>query len=114
MAVRENYEYYINAILDADDMTITEYIDDRCATFSIQEIVERWHGIPGVVLMISTKSSLGEGEKNRRSLSRYLGHVGKHLNNLPKFEDVSVPNKRHIRTVSWKERIRQMEEEHES
>ena len=115
MAVKENLEYYTNATLDADDMTITEYIDDRVSTYSIQEIIERWHGIPNVVLMISTSSSFGDHNAERRVVSRSLQRVGSRLNNSHmKYTDFSVPNKRHIHTVPLKEKIRLMEETYES
>lgn len=114
MAVKESFEYYTNATLDAEDMTITEYIDDRVNTYSIQEIIKRWQGVPNVVLMISTKSSFGEGDADCQAVNRYLQRVGTRLNSFPKYDDFSVPNKRHIHTIPLKERIRQMEETYES
>lgn len=114
MAVKESFEYYTNAVLDADDMTITEYIDDSVCTYSIQEIIERWQGIPNVVLMISTSSSFGDGDADCRAVNRYLQHVGTRLNSFPKYDDFSVANKRHIHTIPLQERIRQMEETYES
>lgn len=41
-----------NAVIDTEDMTITEYTKDDNHTYSLIEILKRWNGIDGVTLII--------------------------------------------------------------
>lgn len=52
MAIRELKERYDNAIIDTDDMTITEITDDGLATYSLVDILNRWNGMEGVTLYL--------------------------------------------------------------
>lgn len=52
MAYVDKCESFTNAIVDSDDMTITEYLDDSVNTYSLYEFIKRWDGVPGVTLSI--------------------------------------------------------------
>lgn len=52
MAELVRKETYENAIIDAKDMTITEYGDDRVMCYSILELIKRWDGVVGITLSI--------------------------------------------------------------
>lgn len=58
MAATEKRECYCNAVIDATDMTITEYGLDDTQVHSIADICKRWHGIEGVTITISATAPL--------------------------------------------------------
>lgn len=53
MATAVRSESFINAVIDAKDMTITEYTPDSMHVYSLHEFLKRWDGIPDIVLSIS-------------------------------------------------------------
>ena len=58
MAVVMKSESYSNAVIDANDMTITEYVDDAICIYDIEELLKRWSGIPNITLSISYNALL--------------------------------------------------------
>lgn len=46
-------EVYRNAIIDSDDMTITEYSPDNIKVYSIIDIIKRWRNVPNIEVVIS-------------------------------------------------------------
>lgn len=52
MATVKMDEIYTNAVIDASDMTITEYNSDSALTYSLLDLIGRWDGIGGVSLHI--------------------------------------------------------------
>lgn len=53
MATAVRSESFTNAVIDSEDMTITEYTPDSMRTYSLSEFLKRWDGIPDIVLSIS-------------------------------------------------------------
>lgn len=53
MATAVRSESYTNAVIDAEDMTITEYTPDSMHIYSLYDFLKRWDGIPDIVLTIS-------------------------------------------------------------
>lgn len=49
-SIRE--EVYRNAIIDVDDMTITEYSPDNVKTYSLLDIIKRWNDVPNIEVVI--------------------------------------------------------------
>lgn len=41
-----------NAVIDASDQTITEYVKDGVVTYTMQELMEQWDGVAHVSLTI--------------------------------------------------------------
>ena len=58
MAAVEKLEFYCNAIIDVEDMTITECDPDNTQVHSIADICKRWHGVEGVTITISATTPL--------------------------------------------------------
>lgn len=58
MAAVEKLEFYCNAVIDANDMTITEYDPDDAQVHNIADICKRWHGVEGVTITISATTPL--------------------------------------------------------
>ena len=52
MANTTKTECFENAIIDINDMTITEYKDDCINSYSILEILKRWNGVVGIKVSI--------------------------------------------------------------
>jgi len=52
MADLTRNETFTNAIIDARDMTITEYNNDSVRCYSIRELLNRWDGVVGITLTI--------------------------------------------------------------
>lgn len=52
MAKTTKIECFENAIIDVDDMTITEYKNDCINSYSILEILKRWNGVVGINVSI--------------------------------------------------------------
>lgn len=52
MADTTKIECFENAIIDINDMTITEYKDDCINSYSISEILKRWNGVVGIKVLI--------------------------------------------------------------
>jgi len=52
MAEEMKSESFQNAIIDTDDMTITEYGEDFVRCYSLIEFLKRWNGVVGVTLSI--------------------------------------------------------------
>ncbi|MCM1224338.1 MAG: YonK family protein [Lachnospiraceae bacterium] len=53
MATAVKSESFTNAVINAEDMTITEFSPDSMRTYSLIEFLRRWDGVPDVVLSIS-------------------------------------------------------------
>lgn len=53
MATAVKSESFTNAVIDAKDMTITEFAPDYMRTYSLTELLKRWDGVPDIVLSIS-------------------------------------------------------------
>lgn len=45
-------ETFTNAIIDVDDLTLTEYGEESVKVYSIYELLRRWDGIVGITLTI--------------------------------------------------------------
>ncbi len=58
MARTVHEETYTNAMIDAGDMTITEFCDDGAKTYSLSDLIARWDGIAGISLMVRRVVSL--------------------------------------------------------
>ena len=58
MANTVRSERFVNATIDLTDMTITEYNDDGAEIFSINEMLNRWDGVPCVTLTICSSVPL--------------------------------------------------------
>lgn len=63
MAIREQREEYSHATIDTSDMTVTEYTFDGVRTYDIEEILERWNGIPDIEINIRQKVDLQTDER---------------------------------------------------
>lgn len=53
MATTSRSERFENAIIDLQDMTITEYGRDYAKSYSIPELLKRWDGVAGISLTIN-------------------------------------------------------------
>lgn len=51
-------EVYRNAIIDLDDMTITELSPDNEKTYSILDIIKRWKDVPNIEVVIRQHAQL--------------------------------------------------------
>lgn len=51
-------EVYRNAIIDSDDMTITELSPDNEKTYSILDIIKRWKDVPNIEVVIRQHAQL--------------------------------------------------------
>ncbi len=58
MAEMRKLERFTNAVIDINDMTITEFAPDAAHTYHLSEILKRWHGVPDIVLSISRHIAL--------------------------------------------------------
>lgn len=63
MAFTEKREQYKNAVLDLSDNTLTEFERDDVRVYSIEEILERWDSVPGIVLTIERRVDLPPTEE---------------------------------------------------
>lgn len=52
MATIAREEVYTNAVIDAEDNTITEYCNDAVKTYSISDLINRWNGVNNISLII--------------------------------------------------------------
>lgn len=52
MAEAIRSESFENAIIDLEDMTITEYGDDFVKCYNLYELLKRWDGVVGITLSI--------------------------------------------------------------
>lgn len=55
-------EVYRNAILDMQDLTITEIADDGVKTYNLLDALDKWDGQLGITLTIEKKDSLTPDE----------------------------------------------------
>lgn len=66
VATQERTEVFRHATIDCSDMTITEFCRDEVRVYSIQELLNRWSGIPDVEITIRRDMILpvdgGDGE----------------------------------------------------
>lgn len=60
MAKRVNGEHFENAIIDMDDMTITEITGDAQREYDLFELLERWSDMPGIRLDLSCAYPVAE------------------------------------------------------
>lgn len=51
-----------NAIIDENDMTITEITKDSTNVYSLQNLLHEWHGIEGVSLTIKQDNEIPSEE----------------------------------------------------
>lgn len=58
MAKRTKTETFKNAIIDMDDMTITETFKDDSKTYNIMDILKEWDNIDGVSLTIKRDAEI--------------------------------------------------------
>lgn len=58
MASRNNSESYKKAMIDYEDMTITEYLKDDVNVYSIHNLLKRWSGVEGITLTIKTDEDI--------------------------------------------------------
>lgn len=63
MAFQQKSERYEHAILDCSDMTLTEYGRDSVRTYSIEEILKRWSGVPDIIFTIERRIELPPTEE---------------------------------------------------
>lgn len=57
MANKVTGEYFKNALIDTQDMTITEFDKDAARTYDLLDVLRRWDGVPDV--NISIERSIG-------------------------------------------------------
>ncbi len=60
MAKKIAKETFSHAIINTDDMTISEISKDDCKIYSLQELLERWNGVSDVSITISQTSDVDE------------------------------------------------------
>ena len=58
MANKINAVQFTNALIDADDMTLTEITDDSFQVYDLQEILKCWNGKGNIELTIRQVSPL--------------------------------------------------------
>lgn len=58
MAFQEKREQYTHAMIDCSDGTLTEFHLDSTNSFSIEEILKRWNGVPDITLTIERRTDL--------------------------------------------------------
>lgn len=58
MAKRNQTESYKKAMIDYENMEITEYEKDSINTYSIHTILKRWNGVEGITLTIKTDEEI--------------------------------------------------------
>ena len=58
MASRNNSESYKKAMIDFENMEITEYLKDEILTYDLNTILKRWSGIEGITLTIKTDEDI--------------------------------------------------------
>ena len=63
MAVQERREEYSHAMIDCSDMTLTEYGSNGAHTYSIEEILKRWNGVPDIKITIRRSVALPADEE---------------------------------------------------
>ncbi len=63
MAFQELRDKFTNAIIDCSDGTLTEFYKDKVNTHSIEEILKRWDGVPGITLIIECRTDLPPKEE---------------------------------------------------
>lgn len=51
-----------NAIIDENDMTITEITKDSTNVYSLQNLLHEWHGIEGISLTIKQDNEIPSEE----------------------------------------------------
>lgn len=65
MANKVTGEYFENALIDTNDMTVTEFDRNGTKTYSLLDALKRWSGVPGVNISIERTIELppeSEGE----------------------------------------------------
>lgn len=60
MAKSTMSEHYANATIDLEQMTITELTKDSERSYSLRALLERWDGVEGISLRLSTERQLPE------------------------------------------------------
>ena len=63
MAFQEQREQYTNVTIDCSDGTLTEFHRDKVNTYSIEEILKRWSGVPNITLIIERQIELPPTEE---------------------------------------------------
>lgn len=58
MASRNNSESYKKAMIDFENMEITEYDKNEIRTYNLNTILKRWNGIEGITLTIKTDEDI--------------------------------------------------------
>lgn len=49
---------FSKAVINVDDMTITEYSKDDVRVYSIEKLLSEWNGIEGISLVIKQDSNI--------------------------------------------------------
>lgn len=53
MAKTSVRDYYKNAIIDIDDMTLTEIDKEKTRVYDLRKILEKWNKVEGVNIIIA-------------------------------------------------------------
>lgn len=53
---------FSKAVINTDDMTITEYVKDNTKVYSIEKLLSEWNGVEGISLMIKQDSEIPSEE----------------------------------------------------
>ena len=51
-----------NAVIDKDEMTITEFTKDDTKVYSLNKVIENWDGIEGITLTIKQDDDIPADE----------------------------------------------------
>jgi len=53
---------FSKAVINTDDMTITEYVKDDTKVYSIKKLLSEWNGVEGISLTIKQDSEIPSEE----------------------------------------------------
>lgn len=63
---------FSKAVINTDDMTITEYIKDDTKVYSIEKLLSEWNGVEGISLTIKQDSEIPSEEQEVGGQYSYL------------------------------------------
>lgn len=58
MASRNHSESFKKAMIDFEEMTITEYLKDEINVYDLRTVIKRWSGVDGITLTIKTDEDI--------------------------------------------------------
>ena len=61
---------FSKAVINTDDMTITEHIKDETKVYSIEKLLSEWNGVEGISLTIKQDNDL-PSEENEQEVGEY-------------------------------------------